>query len=35
VEGRGVVRDGHIQTFDLQSTIAKQNRLAHALQEGL
>lgn len=35
VEGREVVRDGHIQTFDLQSAIARQNRLAQALQEDL
>ncbi len=31
VEGRQIVRDGHVTTIDLGSTIAKQNRMAEAL----
>ena len=31
VEGRQIVRDGHITTIDLGSTISKQNRMAEAL----
>ncbi len=34
VEGREVVRDGHLVTLDLQALVARQNRLAHALAEG-
>ncbi|WP_415919954.1 8-oxoguanine deaminase [Tateyamaria sp. SN6-1] len=33
VEGRHVVRDGHVTTLDLASVIARQTRLAHALAE--
>ncbi|MEM8655630.1 MAG: 8-oxoguanine deaminase [Pseudomonadota bacterium] len=35
VEGRQVVRDGQVTTFDLQTVIAQQNRLARALSEAL
>lgn len=31
VEGRGVVRDGQVVTFDLNRAVARQNRLAAAL----
>ena len=33
VEGRQVVRDGHIVTFDLQTAVRRQNALARALSE--
>ncbi|WP_298843411.1 8-oxoguanine deaminase [uncultured Roseobacter sp.] len=35
VEGRAVVRDGQMQTVDLQSLVARQNTLARALRESL
>jgi cytosine/adenosine deaminase-related metal-dependent hydrolase len=35
VEGRQIVRDGHITTLNLGSVIAKQNQLAHALRDTL
>lgn len=35
VEGRQVVRDGHVVTFDLQTAVARQNTLACALSEGM
>ncbi|MEL7153233.1 MAG: 8-oxoguanine deaminase, partial [Pseudomonadota bacterium] len=31
VEGRQIVRDGHITTIDLRGVINKQNRMAKAL----
>lgn len=33
VEGRQIVRDGHIQTIDLAAQVARQNQLAQALSE--
>ncbi len=33
VQGRQVVRDGHVTTIDLSSVIARQTALAHALAE--
>ncbi len=33
VEGRQVVRDGHVVTFDLQSAVRRQNTLARELSE--
>ncbi|MEO0380020.1 MAG: 8-oxoguanine deaminase [Pseudomonadota bacterium] len=33
VEGRQVVRDGHMVTFDLQTAVRRQNALARALSE--
>ena len=33
VEGRQVVRDGHVVSFDLGSAVARQNALARALSE--
>ena len=35
VEGRMVVRDGEIVTFDLRQAILKQNRLAKALADSM
>ena len=35
VNGRDVVRDGHITTFDLASVISRQNDLARALRDSL
>ncbi|WP_299292750.1 8-oxoguanine deaminase [uncultured Tateyamaria sp.] len=35
VEGRQVVRDGHVVTIDLQSTIDRQNQLARDLNDAL
>ena len=35
VEGRDVVRDGHITTFDMASVIAQQNKLARELRDSL
>ena len=35
VEGRDVVRDGHIVTFDLAAVVARQNKMAHVLRDGL
>ncbi|WP_299656382.1 8-oxoguanine deaminase [uncultured Tateyamaria sp.] len=34
VEGRQVVRDGHVATFDLSAAIQRQNAMALALSEG-
>ncbi|WP_299615197.1 8-oxoguanine deaminase [uncultured Tateyamaria sp.] len=34
VEGRQVVRDGHVETFDLSAAIQRQNAMALALSEG-
>jgi hypothetical protein len=31
VEGRQVVRDGHVATFDLSQAVQRQNTLAQAL----
>jgi len=33
VEGRQVVRDGHVQTIDLGAQIARQNSMARALAQ--
>ena len=33
VEGRQIVRDGHVATFDLGAAVARQNQLAQALSE--
>jgi cytosine/adenosine deaminase-related metal-dependent hydrolase len=35
VNGRDVVRDGHVVTFDLASVVARQNTMAQALQASL
>ncbi|MBY6004885.1 8-oxoguanine deaminase [Salipiger bermudensis] len=35
VEGRQVVRDGHLTTIDLGATVARQEALAHRLAEGV
>ncbi|MGJ8625784.1 MAG: 8-oxoguanine deaminase [Sulfitobacter sp.] len=35
VEGRQIVRDGHIQTIDLAAQVARQNQLAQALSEAV
>ena len=34
VEGRGVVRDGQVQTIDLGAMVARQNALARGLRDG-
>ena len=35
VEGRQIVRDGHVVTFNLDTAIARQNELARGLSEGM
>ncbi|MEO9650722.1 MAG: 8-oxoguanine deaminase [Roseobacter sp.] len=35
VEGRDVVRDGHMQTIDLGAVVARQNKLARDLRDAL
>lgn len=35
VEGREVVRDGQVMTLDMETLIARQNRMAHALRDTL
>ncbi len=35
VEGRQIVRDGHVQTIDLGKQVARQNQMAKALSEAI